>query len=98
MEKKIFRIKGVIFKRKVIRPKRKKEGKATVRKIVMPFDVEVVSVSEKDAIEKIYSIFGGVHKVKRTQIKIDSVQEISIEEVRDVQLRKFLEAVQNGEF
>jgi large subunit ribosomal protein LX len=98
MERKIFRVKGVIFKRKLLRAKKKKEGISTYRKVVMPFDVEISAVSEKDALEKIYSIYGGVHKVKRTQIKIEEVREISPEEVQDIQLKKFIEAVQNGEF
>jgi len=98
MEKKIYRVKGIIFKRKLIRPKRKKEGKPTIRRIVMPFNVEVVSTSEKNAVDKIVHLFSSIHKVRRSQVKIDEVKEITLEDVRDIQLKKFIESVQNGEF
>ena len=98
MDKKIFRIKGVIVKRKLLRPKIKKEGIPTYRKVATAFEKELVAIDEKDALEKLYSLYGGIHKVKRSQIKIEEIKEISIEEVKDLQLKKFLLAVQNGEF
>ena len=97
MDKKIFRIKGVIVKKKLLRPKIKKEGVPTYRKVVIVFEKELVAIDKKDALEKLYSLYGGVHKVKRSQIKIEDVKEISVEEVEDLQLKKFLLAVQNGE-
>ncbi|HIP89968.1 MAG TPA: 50S ribosomal protein L18a [Candidatus Nanopusillus sp.] len=97
MDKKVFRIKGVIVKRKLLRPKIKKEGLPTYRRVVITFERELVAVNEKDALEKIYSLYGGIHRVKRFQIKIKEIKEVPIEEVKDLQLKKFLLAIQNGE-
>ena len=96
MEKKIYRIEGVIVKRKLIRPKLKKEGLPSYKKVVMRFKKELLGTSERDVVEKIYSVYGGLHKVKRGQIKIISIKEISLDEVEDLQLKKFVTTVQNG--
>ncbi|HIE18573.1 TPA: 50S ribosomal protein L18a, partial [Candidatus Bathyarchaeota archaeon] len=36
-----------------------------------------------DAIEELYKIFGSKHRVKRFQIKIEKVEEISAEELNE---------------
>lgn len=43
---------------------------------VMKFLKEVPAIEEKQAIEKIYSLFGSRHHVKRFQLKILSVEEL----------------------
>jgi len=47
------------------------------------FVKEVRALNEKQALEYVYSVLGGNHKVKRKQIKIVSVREISPDEVLD---------------
>ena len=47
------------------------------------FTKELRAVKEEDIYEKLYSIFGSKHRIKRNQIKIDSIEEISDDEVLD---------------
>ncbi len=47
------------------------------------FVKEVRAVKPEDAIEYVYSVMGSRHKVKRKQMKIVSIKEISPEEARD---------------
>ncbi len=94
-EKKIFRIIGMIRKRKLIRKKEKKEGIEVYKLIVQPFSVEVVAIKPEDALEKIYSNFGSRFKVKRTQIKIEKIEEISPEEAKDPIIQKLFLSINN---
>jgi large subunit ribosomal protein LX len=41
------------------------------------FTKTVTSNNEKNAVEKTYSIIGSQHKLKRNQIRIDKVEEVS---------------------
>lgn len=47
------------------------------------FTKELKAINEEDIYEKIYSIFGSKHRIKRNQIKIDSIEEIAEDEVED---------------
>lgn len=47
------------------------------------FTKELRAIKEEDIYEKLYSIFGSKHGIKRNQIKIDSIEEISEDEVLD---------------
>ncbi len=47
------------------------------------FTKEVMGESEEKAKEKLFSELGSRHRVKRRMIKIDSIEEISIDEVED---------------
>ncbi|MCD6382945.1 MAG: 50S ribosomal protein L18a [Thermoplasmata archaeon] len=46
------------------------------------FRKEVAARDEKEAVEKVYSLLGSNHKVKRRFIKIESVKPLSPEEVK----------------
>lgn len=67
MEVKIFRINGII----------------TSPNYKTAFSKEVRALRMEDAIERVYAEFGGQHRVKRTHVKITSVNEISLEETKD---------------
>ncbi|WP_456419450.1 50S ribosomal protein L18Ae [Methanocaldococcus infernus] len=69
---KIFRIEGLVLKSK---------------KEPMFFRKEYKALKEEHALEKLYSDFGGLYKVKRSRIKILKIEEISPEEVTDRVLR-----------
>jgi len=47
------------------------------------FTKELKAVNEKDIHEKIYSEFGSKHRINRNQIKLDKIEEISIDDVID---------------
>ena len=50
------------------------KGKFAIEKRWMPFTKVVEAHNEKFAIEKIYSLIGSNHKVKRNLIKIEEVK------------------------
>lgn len=50
---------------------------------VQVFTKEYRAFKEEDIYEKIYSVFGSKHGIKKNQIKIESVEEISADEVED---------------
>ncbi len=52
------------------------------------FVVETRALGEKDALEKIYSLLGSKHKLKRKHIRVLRVEEISLEEVKDPVVRE----------
>ncbi len=56
----------------------------------MVFTKEYKVMKEEDAIEKIYLEIGSKHRVKRTLIKILSVEEITADEVQDPILQAIL--------
>lgn len=86
---KIFKVKGKIFKTLILH-KAKKEGKDTKKTVVYNFEKEVLGTSEREVLEKIYSFFGSVFKVKRKKIKIEEIKEIGEEEIKNRDLKKFL--------
>jgi len=97
MNKKVFRIEGYITKTKLLRIPKKKEGKPTKKRVIIKFRKEIVATKPEEAIEKITSIYGGVHRVKKTKIKITSIKEIKFDEIENIQLKKLIEATENGE-
>jgi large subunit ribosomal protein LX len=68
---KIFRVKGRILK----------PGYKTV------FSKDVRALKPEDAVEKVYTLLGGQHHVKRFYLKIDSVKEILYEDTSDPIIR-----------
>lgn len=47
------------------------------------FVKEVRALSERQALEQVYSVLGSNHKVRRKQIRIAKVEEISVNEALD---------------
>lgn len=74
-EVKIFRITGEI---------RKPEWKSSFRK-------DLRAVKQEDAIDKVYKELGSKHRVKRFQIKITSIEEITPEMTENHIIRKLSE-------
>ena len=54
------------------------------------FTKEFRAINEEDIYEKLYSIFGSKHRIKRSQIKVDSIEEISEDEVEDPVVKAIL--------
>ncbi|WP_440060173.1 50S ribosomal protein L18Ae [Thermogladius sp. 4427co] len=48
------------------------------------FTKEIRALSKEHAIEKLYSILGSNHKLRRKHIVIEKVEEIPLEESRDM--------------
>ena len=55
-----------------------------------PFKKEVVAVKRDHAIENVYAQLGSRHRVKRFQIKILKVEEVSPEDVENPMLKKLV--------
>lgn len=75
MKKRIFRVEGS-FKQRLWKQKFKKE---------------IIGFSERQVLEKVLSDIGSKHRVKRYMIKIEKIEEISPEEVRDHMIKLMLE-------
>ncbi len=56
------------------------------------FSKEVVSEDEERAVEKIYSLFGSKHRVKRTNIKIYDTEKVDEDEIEDALIQEKIEA------
>ncbi len=56
------------------------------------FSKEVVSEDKEQAVEKIYSLFGSKHRVKRTNIKIYDTEEVDEDEIEDAFIQEKIEA------
>ena len=57
----------------------------------MVFTKEYNVVKEDDALETMYSEMGSKHAVKRANIKVVEISEISVEEIQSPILKKTLE-------
>ena len=52
------------------------------------FQKEIRALKPEDAVEKVYMLLGSKHRVKRFQMIISKVEEISIDEIEDVIVKK----------
>ena len=52
-------------------------------KIWQPFSKEIIGNDENEAKERLFSILGSRHRVKRRMIKINNISEINKEEIGD---------------
>lgn len=55
-----------------------------------PFVKELLADKSEHAVEKVYAELGSRHRVKRYQIKITDVHEISTEEIENPILKKIV--------
>lgn len=55
-----------------------------------PFVKELLADKSEHAVEKVYAELGSRHRVKRFQIKITDVHEISAEEIENPILKKIV--------
>jgi large subunit ribosomal protein LX len=55
-----------------------------------PFKKEVVAIKREHAVENVYAELGSRHRVKRFQIKILKVEEVSPEDIEHPMLKKLV--------
>ena len=60
-------------------------------KIWQPFSKEVIGNDENEARERLFSILGSRHRVKRRMIKIDNIKEVSKDEIEDPVIKYMVE-------
>ncbi len=63
-------------------------GKITKPNYKTAFQKEVRAVKPEDAVETVYKDIGSKHKVKRFQIRITEVKEVSLDEIKSPLIRK----------
>lgn len=63
-------------------------GRITKLNFQTDFRKEIRALKPEQAVERIYKEIGSKHRVKRFQIKILKVEEVSIEEITDPAIRK----------
>ncbi len=69
----------------------KVKGKFLMKDVWQPFDKEVIGNDEEEAKERLLSIMGSRHKVKRRMIKIEDVRELQKDEIEDPVIKYILE-------
>jgi large subunit ribosomal protein LX len=57
-----------------------------------PFSMEVASADEAAAVEKIMSLIGSRHRVKRQFVKIEEINSVKTEDLKDHRVKHLLEA------
>lgn len=55
-----------------------------------PFYKEVLAAKADHAVEKVYAEIGSKHRVKRFQLKISKVEEISVDEIENPIIKKIV--------
>lgn len=60
------------------------------------FRKEVRALKPEDAVEKVYTELGSRHRVRRYQMKISKVEEVSPEEIKDALLKKMTQGAEES--
>ncbi len=60
-------------------------------KIWQPFSKEVIGNDENEAKERLFSLLGSRHRVKRRMIKVETIKEVSKEEIEDPVIKYLVE-------
>ena len=55
-----------------------------------PFTKELLATKPEHAVEKVYAEIGSKHRVKRFQLKISNVEEISTDDIENTILKKIV--------
>jgi large subunit ribosomal protein LX len=58
-------------------------GKFAMGDATQVFTKELKAITEEEIYEKIYSEFGSKHGIRKNQIKLDNIKEISKDEITD---------------
>lgn len=59
------------------------------------FTKEIIETDDERAYEKILSILGSKHRVLRTNIKVNEIEEISQDDIQDMVVKNIFEAEAN---
>ncbi|MEM0093926.1 MAG: 50S ribosomal protein L18Ae [Thermofilum sp.] len=56
------------------------------------FTLYLRGLSEREVLDRLYSVLGGRHKLTRRHIKVNRVEPVNVEEVEDSYIRELAEA------
>jgi len=65
-------------------------GKINKPNLHTPFARELLADKSEHAVEKVYAEIGSRHRVRRFQIKITDVKELSVDEIENPILKKLV--------
>ena len=60
------------------------------RRETTPFSKEYLALTQRNATDKLYSQFGSKNRLKKNQIKIQSIVEITKDEIKDPLIEKII--------
>jgi large subunit ribosomal protein LX len=60
------------------------------------FQKEVRALKPEDAVEKIFMLLGSKHRVKRFQIKISNIEEITPDEIENIIVKKLTQGAEES--
>ena len=60
------------------------------------FRKEVRALKPEDAVEKVYMLLGSKHRVKRFQMKISKVEEIALDEIENIIIKKLTQGAEES--
>ncbi|MCW8802089.1 MAG: 50S ribosomal protein L18Ae [Candidatus Bathyarchaeota archaeon] len=69
-------------------------GKINKPNLQTEFSKEIRAIKPEDAVEKVYTLIGSKHRVRRFQMSITKVEEIGLDEVEDLIIRKLTEGAE----
>ena len=69
-------------------------GKISKPNLRTEFSKEIRAVKPEDAVEQVYTLIGSKHRVRRFQMSITKVEEIGLDEVEDLIIRKLTEGAE----
>ena len=72
-------------------------GEIEKKGLKTPFLREIVAAKSEHAVERIYAELGSKHRVKRFHITIKNVEEVPLEEIKNLSLRNFVGEEKVGE-
>ncbi len=69
-------------------------GKISKPNLRTEFSKEIRAVKPEDAVEKVYTLIGSKHRVRRFQMSISKVEEIGVDEIKNIIVRKLTEGAE----
>jgi large subunit ribosomal protein LX len=69
-------------------------GKINKPNLKTEFSKEIRAIKPEDAVEQVYTLIGSKHRVRRFQMSITKVEEIGLDEVEDLIIRKLTEGAE----
>ena len=69
-------------------------GKINKPNLQTEFSKEIRAIKPEDAVEKVYTLIGSKHRVRRYQMSISKVEEIGLDEIQDITVKKLTEGAE----
>ena len=69
------------------------KGEFLMGEVFSPFNREIEAMDGDDARERMLSLIGSEHRCKRNKIRVETIVEVPLDEVRDPLIRARIEEV-----